>query len=128
MAAISTIASTRRANASSAGAYRRSFSLRGILIAAVALAVWAPGALANTDVDLLLSCMNPSLRVVATVLFNTGRRVSEMLSAKRSDLFLRPGREHLYLGHTKEGRPRVVWLNDAAAGTLDDRDQWHDVV
>jgi hypothetical protein len=46
--------------------------------------------------------------------------------------FLAEGREHIYLGRTKNGQPKIVWLNDAAAKAvrfcLVGRDDEHDAL
>ena len=81
------------------------------------------------EVALHIACAPKHARPFFAVLWNTGRRHSEILYVSRrfpdytdrsaTGLNLEPGREHIYLGRTKNGKPRIVFLNDSAVGEIE---------
>ncbi len=76
-----------------------------------------------------INCAPKHVRPFFAVLWNTGRRHSEILYVSRrfpdytdrngTGLNLEPGREHIYLGRTKNGKPRIVFLNDSAVAEIE---------
>lgn len=71
---------------------------------------------ADSDVAEMLTRCAPMVRRVVELLAETGMRQQEAVTLKWAQVNL--SRREIQLTHTKTNRPRVVPLNDLAAGTL----------
>jgi len=80
------------------------------------------------EIELLIECAADHLKPLIAIQWNTGRRIGEFIWCSKSSpdyrdpngtgLNMGKGREHIYLGCTKNGEPRIVYLNDMAIDYL----------
>lgn len=80
------------------------------------------------EIALLINCAADHIKPLMAVQWNTGRRIGELLWLSRrmpdysnpnsTGLNMSKGNEHIYLGRTKNGQPRIVYLNDTAVEAI----------
>ena len=74
--------------------------------------------LAADEVNALIDASTSPLKQIVTLMAHTGMRSGEVKNLKWTDVFLNDEGCRITLRNTKNGRPRVIMLNDAAKAAI----------